>query len=180
MAKYDFDAVYDRRVPGDIKYEEIPGIPDVIPMWVADMDFKVLPEIEEALVQCAHHGIFGYTATDDAYDQAVVNWYQTRMNWNIDPSHIIKMPGVVFAISVCVRALTEPGEGVLICQPVYHPFFINVKANGRRPVVSELKLTDKRYEVDFEDALLRGSMYKETERERHNNLCNLYKKEVRM
>lgn len=151
MSSYDFDTVYDRRVPGDIKYEAIDGKTDVIPMWIADMDFKCLPAVTEALSGAAEYGIFGYAVADERYDQAVASWYKKRMDWEIDPAEILKMPGVMFAIAAAIRALTEPQDSVLICQPVYYPFATIVKANDRRLVVSELTLKNGHYEIDFDD-----------------------------
>lgn len=151
MSSYDFDTVYDRRVPGDIKYEAIDGKTDVIPMWIADMDFKCLPAVTEALSGAAEYGIFGYAVADERYDQAVASWYKKRMDWEIDPAEILKMPGVMFAIAAAIRALTEPQDSVLICQPVYYPFATIVKANDRRLVVSELTLKNGHYEIDFDE-----------------------------
>lgn len=151
MSHYDFDTVYDRRTPGDIKYSPVDGVDDVIPMWIADMDFKAPPSVLEALSRAVERGIFGYTGTDEEYDRAVVSWYKTRMGWDFSPSHIIKMPGVMFAVASAIRALTQPGDSVLICQPVYYPFAMTVNANDRRLVVSELRYTDGRYQIDFDD-----------------------------
>ena len=151
MFRADFDTVCDRRIPGDIKYSPIEGVPDVLPMWIADMDFRVPPAVSEALSQTVSHGIFGYTDTDEEYDRAVVSWYKNRMNWETAPSAILKMPGVMFAVAASIRALTEPGDSVLICQPVYHPFAKIVTANDRRLAVSELRFADGRYEIDFGD-----------------------------
>ena len=151
MFRADFDTVCDRRIPGDIKYSPVEGVPDVLPMWIADMDFRVPPAVSEALSQTVSHGIFGYTDTDEEYDRAVVSWYKNRMNWETAPSAILKMPGVMFAVAASIRALTEPGDSVLICQPVYHPFAKIVTANDRRLAVSELRFADGRYEIDFGD-----------------------------
>lgn len=172
-----FDQIWDRSHTGSIKYDLRPDgwnpqradcrYPnDLIPMWVADMDFKVPPAVEQALIASASHGIFGYTDTDPAYDEALVNWYQQRMNWTISPEWNTKTPGVIFAISAAIRALTEPGDGVLIFQPVYYPFAKVIPNHNRKLVVSPLKLTmpaadlpqadcsrqaPARYEMDFED-----------------------------
>lgn len=149
--RFDFDTIYDRRIPSDIKYTPVKGAEGAIPMWIADMDFKCPLAVREALNRAAERGIFGYTDTDDAYDSAVVSWYSRRMGWKINPAHILKMPCVMFAIASAIRALTEKGDGVMICQPVYHPFASVVTANERRLVVSELRLRDGKYYIDFED-----------------------------
>lgn len=124
---------------------------DVIPMWIADMDFKVPPAVEAALVDRAKHGIFGYGDAEEDYDDAVVGWYRRRLSWEIDPKSIVKVPGVMYAVSVAIRALSNPGDGIMICQPVYFPFANVIKANSRKTVVTELVLKNGRYEIDFKD-----------------------------
>ena len=145
---YDFDAIHNRRTAGDIKYS-CPS--DVIPMWVADMDFKVPDEISDALIKEAKHGIFGYNKPDDEYEQLVMQWYKLRFGWEIQPEHIITSPGVMFSIGAIINALTEVGDKILICQPVYYPFSKIVTANNRSLVVSELTETNGRYQFDFDD-----------------------------
>ena len=146
-----FDEIHDRRMPGDIKYEPVEGVEDLIPMWIADMDFKCAPAIEEALKTGASRGIFGYMEPDSEYDQAVIDWYGSRFGWKIEAEDIIKMPSVMFGVACAVRALTEPGDAALIFQPVYYPFKEVIESNGRRTVVSELKLENGRYEIDYLD-----------------------------
>ena len=149
-----FDEIHDRSNTGSVKYDEHPaGYAEVrlLPMWIADMDFRTVPEVCEALAQTASQGIFGYTYTDDVYDQAVVGWYGRRMGWNVDTRWMVKTPGVMFGIAAAIRALTKPGDGVMICQPVYHPFANVISANNRKPVISELRLARGRYEMDFWD-----------------------------
>ena len=148
-----FDIVHDRRNTSSVKYHlspcAYPG--EVIPMWVADMDFKVAPVIEEALVATARHGIFGYAKPDADYDAQVINWYRRRHGWDIQPQWIHKVPGVLFGLTAAIRALTEPGDRILICQPVYYPFANLIAGNGRQTVVSPLSLVRGRYEIDFTD-----------------------------
>ena len=148
MMKYDFDAIHNRRTAGDIKYN-CPS--DVIPMWVADMDFKVPDEISDALIKEAKHGIFGYNEPDGEYMRLVAQWYKLRFGWEIQPEHIITSPGVMFSIGTIINALTEIGDSILICQPVYYPFLKIVTANKRRLVISELTETDGRYQFNFDD-----------------------------
>ena len=119
---YDFDTVHNRRIVGDIKYQPVPEVADVIPMWIADMDFKVPPAVQSALISCAEHGIFGYTETDKTYDQLIISWYKKRINWSINSEWIFKVPGVMFDIAAAIRVLTKECEKIMICQPVYYPF----------------------------------------------------------
>ena len=146
--KYDFDAIHNRRIAGDIKYN-CPS--NVIPMWVADMDFQIPNEISDALIKEAKHGIFGYNKPDDEYEQLVVQWYKLRFGWEIQPEHIITSPGVMFSIGASINALTEIGDSILICQPVYYPFSKIVTANKRKLVISELTETNGRYQFNFDD-----------------------------
>lgn len=146
--KYDFDAMHNRRIAGDIKYN-CPS--DVIPMWVADMDFKVPNEISDALIKEAMHGIFGYKEPDEEYMSLVTQWYKLRFDWEIRPEHIITSPGVMFSIGASINALTEIGDSILICQPVYYPFSKIVTANKRKLVISVLTETNGRYQFNFDD-----------------------------
>lgn len=149
-----FDCEYERKNTGSLKYGVHPNGDsnhNLIPMWIADMDFKVPPQVEQSLVDTARHGIFGYSSTDDEYDSALVSWYRRRMHWNIEPNWIVQMPGVMFAVSSTIRALTNVGDAVLICQPVYYPFAKIISANKRNLIVSELRLVNDRYEYDFAD-----------------------------
>ena len=152
----DFDAVIDRRGTKCLKcdFAVQRGRPaDVLPLWVADMDFKTSSYIEDALIRQAQHAIYGYTESDDAYFDAVQRWMLTRHGWQVEPAWLQKTPGIVFAIAVAVRACTMPGETVLIQQPVYYPFSEVILDNGRRLVSSDLVLDEKtgRYQIDFAD-----------------------------
>lgn len=152
--KYNFDKITDRRGTGCVKYDFAVehGMPaDVLPLWVADMDFPVAEGIEEKLAAAVHHGIFGYSDTKDDYFQAIYNWYDRYFNWQVEKDWMIKTPGLVFAIAMAIKAYTKKGESVLIQQPVYHPFKNMIVANERKPVINELQLVNGHYEVDFED-----------------------------
>lgn len=151
MAKYDFDTLQSRRIPGDIKYQPINGLNDVIPMWVADMDFKTAPCVEKAISQVAARGIYGYQGVDDEYLNAVRSWYSRRFSFEILDEWILPSPAVMYSISCTIRALTDEGDAVLIFEPVYYPFESVIKNNRRQLVISELKLTDGHYEIDFEN-----------------------------
>ena len=149
-----FDTVYNRQNTGSVKYDMLPSgsrHKDIIPMWIADMDFKVPIEVENVLLSVSRHGIFGYTNTDEEYDTVLCDWYRHRMNWQTQPEWNIKTPGVVFAIAAAINAFTNIGDSILICQPVYYPFANVITANKRTLVVSQLQLSGGRYEIDFND-----------------------------
>ena len=152
---YSFDKIIDRRGTDSLKYDLAAkrGMPeDIIPLWVADMDFPAPPEVLEALVEKSRHGIFGYSDTiGDDYFNSLADWYASRFNWHLSPKWLVKTPGVVFAICTAIRALTEEGDAVLIQEPVYYPFAGSVRANNRNLVVNELVYRDGRYYIDFDD-----------------------------
>lgn len=151
----DFDTVIDRRNTKCLKYDfaKKRGMPeDVLPMWVADMDFKTSSYVEDALAEWAEHGIFGYSEVQTPYFEAVRNWMKERHGWEPQEKWLIKTSGVVFALAMAVRAYTEPGDAVLIQQPVYYPFSEVIRDNGRKVVSSDLYLGgDNKYHIDFED-----------------------------
>jgi cystathionine beta-lyase len=152
--KYDFDTIIDRRNTNCVKHDfmEEHGKPkDVIPLWVADMDFQTVPAIIERLKRTVEHGIFGYSHAKEGYFKAIEGWYGSRFGWKLQEHWLVKTPGVVNAIATSIRAFTKENEAVLIQQPVYHPFSSTVLANHRRLVNSPLVLRDGRYEIDFED-----------------------------
>ncbi len=151
----DFDTVIGRRNTKCLKYDfaKKRGMPeDVLPMWVADMDFKTSSYVEDALAEWAEHGIFGYSEVQTPYFEAVRNWMKERHGWEPQEKWLIKTPGVVFALAMAVRAYTGPGDAVLIQQPVYYPFSEVIRDNGRKVVSSDLYLGgDNKYHIDFED-----------------------------
>lgn len=154
MAEYDFDKVTDRRNTNSLKYDFAveEGYPaDVLPMWVADMDFPAAQPILEALHKAVDHGIFGYSEVKDEYFRAVSGWFSLHFDWTPKSEWLVKTPGVVFALAMAVRSLTEPGDSVMIQTPVYYPFYSVVKNNGRNLAENELIYKDGRYEIDFED-----------------------------
>ena len=146
---YDFDSVVNRNTPDDIKYERIDGIDDLIPMWVADMDFKSPPEVVDELVRVASNGIYGYSEADETYDEAVINWFDKRFDWHVTSDQILKIPGVIVAISCAVRVFTKPDDHVMILEPVYGPFRRCVEGNGRKLTIEELKPVNGRYMIDL-------------------------------
>ncbi len=146
-----FDEIVSRNTPEDIKYGKIEGIDDLIPMWVADMDFKSPKEVIDSLVSVANNGVFGYSEADSSYDKAVTDWFMKRYGWNVDPDTILKLPGVVLGVSLAIRALTEVNDSILIFEPLYGPIGRSVRGNGRNLVISDLVRNGSRYEIDFDD-----------------------------
>ena len=154
MAAYSFDTVIDRKNTNSLKYDFAAerGLPaDVLPLWVADMDFRAPEPVLDALHRAVDHGIFGYSEAKPEYYDAVSGWFRERFGWETEPAWLVKTPGVVFALATAVRALTEPGDPILIQPPVYYPFFSVIADNGRRVVENRLLYTDGRYTIDFED-----------------------------
>ncbi len=151
----DFDRVIDRKNTDSLKYDfaKRRGMPeDVLPFWVADMDFKTSSYIEEAVIERTRHGIFGYTETGEEYFRAVKGWMKRQHNWDVDRHWLVKTPGVVFALAMAVKAYTESGDAVLIQQPVYYPFSELIEDNGRKIVSNDLVLGDDgKYYIDFDD-----------------------------
>ena len=150
MSTFDFDTVINRRGTNSYKWDIVKE-EDVIPLWVADMDFKAAPAILEAVKKRVEHGVFGYTLVPDSYYEAIINWFARRHNWQIDRSWIIYTTGVVPAVSCAIKALTLPGEKVLIQTPDYNCFFSSIKNNGCEVAENELVRRGDSYEVDFED-----------------------------
>ena len=211
MSRYDFDELVDRRGTGCVKWDERPQVlaeaseqvradasagistnPDIIPLWVADMDFKAAPAIQEAVRKRAEHGVFGYTVVGDDYYEAVISWFQRRHNWTIRREEILYTTGVVPAISVAIKALTMPGEKVLILSPDYNCFFSSVRNNGCEVLETILRRIGDTFEVDFEDFEAKcadekttvfllcnphnpcGRVWTKAELERMNDICMKY------
>ncbi len=152
---YSFHQVISRRGTDSLKYDFAAkkGRPeDILPLWVADMDFQSPPKVLEALEEKIRHGIFGYSdAAGDDYFQALDAWYSDRFGWQLSPHWLVKTPGVVFAICAAIRGLTQENDAVLIQQPVYYPFLESILDNGRRPVINQLAYDQGKYAVDLED-----------------------------
>ena len=152
--KYDFDRVCSRYNTNSAKWDAVKAIfgsDDVIPMWVADMDFPAARPIVEALKKRAEHEFYGYTQPGQGLIEAFVNRLQRKFNWRIEPEWVVLTPGVIPAINTAVRALTHPGDEIILQEPVYYPFFPSVRSNGCQIVTNELKLSNGRYEMDFAD-----------------------------
>lgn len=151
----NFDEIIDRKGTDCLKYDfaKRRGLPeDVLPLWIADMDFRTSSYVEDALIDRTKHGIFGYSEVKEDYFRVVAGWMNRHHNWNVEPGWLIKTPGVVFALAMAVKAYTEVGDCVLIQQPVYYPFSEVIEDNERVIVSNDLYLgTDNRYHIDFED-----------------------------
>ena len=160
MMKYDFDELIERRGTGCVKWDaeapftSSPFLPftSIIPLWVADMDFKAAPAIQAALRQRLEHGVFGYALVGDDYYEAIISWFQRRHQWTIHREEILYTTGVVPAMSVAIKALTMPGERVLILSPDYNCFFSSIRNNGCEVLESVLRFSrNNRFEVDWQD-----------------------------
>lgn len=150
----NFEQWIDRTNTGAVKWDylqELYGSSDLLPMWVADMDFPSPEGIQEALAERIKHPLFGYTAPAVSLFPVIQSWLEQRHGWSIDKESIAFSPGVVTAIGTAIQAFTEPGDNVLIQSPVYTPFFDMIKNNGRNAVNSRLKLVNSRFEIDFAD-----------------------------
>lgn len=150
--EYDFSRPTDRRGTDSYKWDSAPEA-DIIPLWVADMDFETFPGITEALQRRVAHGIFGYTRVPEAYYEAVCNWFGKRHGWHINREDIIYTSGVVPAVSAVIKALTLPGDQVIVQGPVYNCFFSSIRNNGCETVSNSLiyNKEELRYEIDFDD-----------------------------
>lgn len=150
--EYDFSRPTERRGTDSYKWDSAPEA-DIIPLWVADMDFETFPCITEALQRRVAHGIFGYTRVPEAYYEAVCNWFGKRHGWHINREDIIYTSGVVPAVSAVIKALTLPGDQVIVQGPVYNCFFSSIRNNGCEMVSNSLiyNKEELRYEIDFDD-----------------------------
>ncbi|MDP2223017.1 MalY/PatB family protein [Nitrosomonas sp.] len=150
---FDFDQEINREGTHSVKYDgrqNMFGKSDVIPVWVADMDFAAPPAVTRALAERAAHPIYGYTLFPDSLYEALVSWMQRRHGWSIQRDWIILCPGVVPSINAAVMAFTQPGESVIIQPPVYFPFFSAVTQTGRKLIQNPLHLESGRYTIDFD------------------------------
>lgn len=150
--EYDFSRPTERRGTDSYKWDSAPET-DIIPLWVADMDFETFPGITEALQRRVAHGIFGYTRVPEAYYEAVCNWFGKHHGWHINREDIIYTSGVVPAVSAVIKALTLPGDQVIVQGPVYNCFFSSIRNNGCETVSNSLiyNKEELRYDIDFDD-----------------------------
>ena len=152
--KYNFNEIIDRKGTDSLKYDFAVerGLPkDVLPLWVADMDFPVEDHIKEALIKASEHAIFGYSDTKDDYFEVLSSWYERRFFWKVKKEWLVKTPGVVFAIAMAIQALTKENEAIIIQEPVYYPFSSTIRANNRKLVINNLVLKKDKYHIDFVD-----------------------------
>lgn len=154
MKLYNFDESVDRTQTNSLKYDGRTmffGNPDLLPLWVADMDFKTPDFIVDAIRKRAGHEVLGYTFRPESYTQSIVNWLKRRHNWEIKPEWVTFSPGVVAGLTLAIEALSKPGDGVILQPPVYFPFFDSIKGTGRQMIENPLKLVNGRYYFDFDD-----------------------------
>ena len=150
---YNFDEVIDRSNSDCSKIENLKplfGREDIIPLWVADMDFKSPPAITRALMKRVEHGVFGYTVQSEDYFNSIINWLNKRYNWIVSKEDINYLPGVVKGFSIAIEVFTEVGDNVIIQPPVYHPFRLVTKALNRKVVNNPLILENGQYRMDFD------------------------------
>lgn len=150
--KIDFDQPIIRNHTASVKHDGCLanfGTSDVLPLWVADMDFAAPRAVTEALIERAHHPVYGYTFYPDSLYQAQIDWLKNRHNWNVTREQLLITPGIVPSLFAAVLAVTKPHEAVIVQPPVYPPFFSAVTHNGRRLILNPLKLAHGRYTMDF-------------------------------
>ena len=151
---YNFDTIIDRRGTHSLKYDfavERGKPSDILPLWVADMDFQAPAEVLEELHKAVSHGIFGYSEMKKEYFDAVHDWFIKHFGWETKESWLVKSPGVVFAVATAVKAFSREGEAVMIQPPVYYPFYEAIHLNNRKLVTNTLVYDDHGYSIDFED-----------------------------
>lgn len=152
--KYNFDEVIDRRNSDCVKWDTLEdsyGVSDILPMWIADMDFKSADEIIEALKTRAECGVFGYNFRNDGFYDSIIKWVKDRYNWEIKKEWIVFTPGVVAGFNIGIRALTKESEAVIIQPPVYPPFARVINSSNRKLVTNPLVNIDGKYRIDFDD-----------------------------
>lgn len=152
--RYNFDEIIDRRGTFCEKFDrnkEIFGREDVIPMWIADMEFATPRPVLEAIQRRAEHPVFGYSYRCDSYFNSIINWVERRAGWKVERKWIDFSPGIVSGIVFAIRAFTKEGDKIVIQPPVYHPFARQIKLNNRVVVNNPLALRNDRFEIDFED-----------------------------
>lgn len=150
---YNFDKVIDRKNTDSLKYDFTTrrGMSDdVLPLWVADMDFEAPKEVIDVMIKKSQHGIFGYSEGREDYFEAVASWFKRYFDWEVKSNWLIKTPGVVYAVAMAVKAYTNRGESILIQEPVYYPFKETIEANERAIVINELIYENHQYSIDFQ------------------------------
>ena len=156
MKQYNFDEIVERKGSNCIKHdatERYFGTDNILPLWVADMDFRTPDFIVEAIMKRAEHEVFGYTFKSESYYRSIIQWMQRHHNWNIHKEWISFSPGVVAALSFGIEAFTKAGEGIIVQPPVYFPFFDVVNGTNRKLIENPLKIENGRYTFDFDDLI---------------------------
>lgn len=158
---YDFERIIDRRNTRSYKWdqnEKLFGNKDILPLWVADMDFESPPAVKEAILRRVEAGVYGYSIPSESYKQAIVNWFGRRHDWAIQPEWITDSPGIVTSLSFSVELFTQPGDEVILQSPVYYPFYDVIKMNDRKVAKNPLILRNGRYEMDYAhlESLMQG------------------------
>jgi len=151
---YNFDEIIDRKNTCSVKWDRTDAIfqkENLLSMWVADMDFLSPRPIIEAITCRAEHGVFGYIFLSSQYYKAIINWFQRRHDWTLDKSWIYNVPGVLPGISFSVQAFSNPGDKIIVQNPIYTPFYHIIKNNGRKRLLNPLDLSNGHYEMDFKD-----------------------------
>ena len=177
---FDFDKQIDRYNTNSAKFDTAvaQGYPaDVLPLWVADMDFQAPECVREALHKAADYGIFGYSFLGHGYVKAMQNWFAKRFDWQVEREWLITTPGVVFALSAIVRAVTNPGDAVLVQPPVYYPFYRVINNNGRKLVESPMLYENGRYTIDyadFEEKIIQNDVKMFILCSPHNPVCRVW------
>lgn len=151
---YNFDIVVDRKNTRSVKWDETDEIfqtKDLLPLWIADMDFPSPRPVVNAIINLAQHKFFGYSTLTSNYYDAIINWYKRRHNWTIEKEWIIPTAGVIPAFSFAIQALSKPKDKIIIQDPAYPPFYSAIRNNKRRKLLNPLKYVKVRYETDFDD-----------------------------
>ncbi len=152
--QFNFDEIISRANTNSVKYDwrkKLFGREDVLPMWVADMDFRVPPAVRQAIMERARHEIYGYSIRPESFYQSIMNWTNRRYGWSIAPEWLAFTPGIVPAVNLTILGLTEPGDKIMIQPPVYFPFFQAIRKNKRTLVENRLQLRNGRYHIDMEN-----------------------------
>ena len=150
--KYDFDRRIDRTWTHSYKWDQslkLFGREDILPLWVADMDFESPPAVKQIVMERAAHGIYGYSFREDTYTQAIIHWFSSRHGWQLDANWLSDSPGIVTSLSLAVELFSEPGSSVILQSPVYYPFYDVIRMNGRQVAVNPLRKSNGKYVMDY-------------------------------
>ncbi|ART77817.1 MalY/PatB family protein [Sutcliffiella horikoshii] len=154
MKSYDFNEIINRKNTSSVKWDEtarVFGSSDVLPMWVADMDFKAPQEVTKAIIEKAEHGIYGYTAISTSVHDAVTSWFQKQHGWELKQEWLTYISGVVPALSATIQTFSNPGDKIIVFSPVYYPFYDMVTYNDRKLITSPMEYRNGRYYMDLQD-----------------------------